>query len=208
MPETFPSIWPTSDLREISSALRSELPGVRLLGAVVPRQSGRMRLSLLARASGNLIVVKLGTDDDRLRREAAALRLLERAPLPGIATPLAIASGTFELDRGAVTYLATTSIALDRQRPAIDEPLRTFERDLADRLDALPRPDTAHAGGADDDDGLVPIHGDLTPWNLRRTSRGLALFDWEAAGWGPPGSDLRTYRAACDDVRPWWKTRN
>ncbi len=29
----------------------------------------------------------------------------------------------------------------------------------------------------------VPTHGDLTPWNLRRTGRGLALFDWEAAGW-------------------------
>ena len=31
-----------------------------------------------------------------------------------------------------------------------------------------------------------PIHGDFSPWNLRRLTTGkLVLFDWEAAGWGP-----------------------
>jgi hypothetical protein len=40
------------------------------------------------------------------------------------------------------------------------------------------------------------MHGDLTPWNLRRTSEGvLFLLDWEEAGWGPPRADEVLYRA-------------
>jgi thiamine kinase-like enzyme len=48
----------------------------------------------------------------------------------------------------------------------------------------------------------VPTHGDLAPWNLRRSPYGLALFDWEAAGWRPPGHDVDHYRRACAELRP------
>ena len=92
-----------------------------------------------------------------------------------------------------VTFLATDALGLDGQRPALDEPLHRFERDLAERLAALPRP-------SDAPDDAVPVHGDLAPWNLRRTSRGLALFDWEAAGWGAPGSDLAYYRRTSSEL--------
>lgn len=35
-----------------------------------------------------------------------------------------------------------------------------------------------------------PMHGDLTPWNLRRVAGDqLVLIDWECAGWGPPDAD-------------------
>lgn len=35
-----------------------------------------------------------------------------------------------------------------------------------------------------------PMHGDLTPWNLRRCGPGLPwLIDWEDAAWAPPGAD-------------------
>jgi hypothetical protein len=41
-----------------------------------------------------------------------------------------------------------------------------------------------------------PMHGDLTPWNLRRLAGGrVALVDWEDAGWGPPGADAALYQA-------------
>jgi aminoglycoside phosphotransferase (APT) family kinase protein len=41
-----------------------------------------------------------------------------------------------------------------------------------------------------------PMHGDLTPWNLRRLDAGpMILFDWEDAGWGPPGADEVLFRA-------------
>ena len=118
------------------------------------------------------------------------MALLTDRPLPGIATPKVLATGSIDVD---VAFLATDALGLDRQRPAIDEPLRSFERDLAERFASLPRP----AGVALD---AVPVHGDLTPWNLRRTGRGLALFDWEAAGWGAAGSDLDEYRRACSEL--------
>lgn len=194
--------WPADGLDELDSALRAELPGLRILGFAAPRQHGRRRLSALGRMTGNLVVAKLGGDDIRLEREGATLTLLARDPLPGIATPVPLASGTVDLGADVVTYLVTSAVALHRQRAAIDQPLRTFEADLGPRLAALPR-EAADLSG-DDATDLVPVHGDLTPWNLRRTERGLALFDWESAGWAVRGSDLAHYRTACDEVRrPW-----
>lgn len=186
--------WPDGGLDALTDGLRNEVPYLRVLAAVAPRQQGRARLSMLGRMTGALVVVKLGGGDDRLEREAAALDLLARSPLPGIATPVPLEAGTFTVGTSEVSYLATTAIALGRQRPAIDEPLRTFESDLAVRLHSLPGT------------GDTPVHGDLTPWNLRRTSRGLTLFDWESAGWGSAGSDIATYRAGCDEVRRPWRS--
>ena len=91
-------------------------------------------------------------------------------------------------------FLATDALGLDKQRPAIDERLGSFERDLAERLDTLPRPPGIAADA-------IAVHGDLAPWSLRRTGRGLALFDWEEAGWGAPGSDLAHYRHSCEKLR-------
>lgn len=43
--------------------------------------------------------------------------------------------------------------------------------------------------------GTPAMHGDLAPWNLRRTADGrLVLLDWEAAGVGPPLADLVHWR--------------
>lgn len=186
--------WPDLELAEIERVLTApttdhRLGNVRVLGAVFPRQAGRARLSLLAEADGATVVVKLGRPDTGIEREATVLRLLSDAPLPGISTPVVIASGTV----ADVTFLATAATDLVHQRAAIDEPLRTFEADLGDRLATLDRP-------AGTPDGHVPAHGDLTPWNLRRTPRGLALFDWEAACWAPPGSDVEFYRSACESL--------
>ena len=44
--------------------------------------------------------------------------------------------------------------------------------------------------------GWAPIHGDLTPWNLRQIGEQMFLFDWESPGWGPPGADLLWYDTA------------
>lgn len=201
--------WPDCTCDDLAAALHNELPGLRILGAAVPRQPGRRRLSLLARAAGTLTVIKLGVDefDGSLPIEAAALELLRINPLPGIATPHVLASGLLrdlpphsDASSESIEFIATTSVAIGSQRAAIDVPLHTFASDLAIRLASLPKAATT----ADD---AVPIHGDLTPWNLRRTRRGLALFDWESAGWGAPGSDVATYRNACDQVRPTWRKR-
>lgn len=51
----------------------------------------------------------------------------------------------------------------------------------------LPRPEETL-------ENWLPLHGDLTPWNLRVDRRGrLWLIDWEFARWGPPLADLLRY---------------
>src|SRR5690606_20954278 len=41
-----------------------------------------------------------------------------------------------------------------------------------------------------------PMHGDLTPWNLRETMGRLFLIDWEHVKWAPPHADNILYRVA------------
>ena len=51
-------------------------------------------------------------------------------------------------------------------------------------------------------DHWCPMHGDFTPWNLREVATGqLVLYDWEDAGWGPPGADDVLYRASLASLR-------
>ena len=46
------------------------------------------------------------------------------------------------------------------------------------------------------DEGWVPIHGDMTPWNLRVDQTGITwLLDWEWASWGPPHADILRFAA-------------
>jgi hypothetical protein len=185
--------WPACQPDALVEVLQEYLPGLAILAAAQPRQFGRKRLSLLARRRGHDVVLKLGRPAEGIETETEALRILTDDQLPGIATPRVLAAGIFDLE-GPVAFHATEPLGLRRQRPAIDEPLRTFEADLAERLQSLPRP-------AGTPTGAIPTHGDLTPWNLRRTSRGLALFDWESAGWRPPGSDLAQYRRTSAEIR-------
>jgi hypothetical protein len=196
--------WPPVEWRSLDAELKRRLSGFTTLGAVAPRQPDRRRLSLIGRIAGNLVVVKLGPPGDGLEREALVLDILARHPLPSIATAEALEAGTMEIEGHAVAFLASPGLSMQRQRPAIDEPLPTFESDLAERLSGLPLADDSESKPAE---GLVPVHGDLTPWNLRRTPRGLVLFDWESAGWGAPGSDLSLYRRSCDEVRRPWNRR-
>jgi hypothetical protein len=185
--------WPVCEPTALVEALQEHLPGVALLAVAGPRQPRRERLSLLARRSGHTPILKLGRPDGGIHTETEVLRLLTDDQLPGIATPRVLAAGVLDL-AGPVGFHATEPLGLRRQRPAIDEPLRTFEADMAERLRSLPVP-------AGTPIGAVPTHGDLTPWNLRRTGRGLALFDWESAGWRLPGSDLATYRRTSAELR-------
>jgi hypothetical protein len=189
LPLAPPWVWPELGVDRLLDELGAPLPGLQLIAAVVPRQPARPRLSLLCRWRDARVVVKLGTPGDGLAIEALALELLTADPLPGIMTPALLTAGETP-GQQPLSYLATSALGLGRQQPAVGEPLRTFESDLATRLAGLPRPD-----GTPDDH--VPVHGDLAPWNLRRTPRGLALFDWEGARWAPPGTDLDQYRRAC-----------
>lgn len=93
--------------------------------------------------------------------------------------------------------IAMTALGTARHQPAIidvGDVASEVSRCLAD----IPRPDGTAAH-------WEPMHGDLTPWNLRCVGGASPmLFDWADAGWGPPGADEVLYRAttAAMDDRP------
>jgi hypothetical protein len=78
--------------------------------------------------------------------------------------------------------------ALHRPHPWDPPRLREITADVASTLaDSIERP-------IDTPETWVPIHGDLTPWNLRIDRRTQAwLLDWEWASWGPRAADLLRY---------------
>ena len=87
-------------------------------------------------------------------------------------------------------YLATTVLPRLFHRVPRSVDLAAVVRQIRDGLAELPKP-------VGTPDHWWPMHGDLTPWNLRFfRGQGLALFDWEDSGWGPPHADEVHYRAA------------
>lgn len=86
-------------------------------------------------------------------------------------------------------YFATTPFPAQVYGVPQDPPLGSILEDIRASLVDLPR-------SSDTPSAWQPMHGDLTPWNLRQGAEGeLFLFDWERAGWGPPGADEVLYRA-------------
>ena len=100
-------------------------------------------------------------------------------------------------DDGALVCELSSALWLPRHEPAriSDADLLALVDDITDALRADQTPPPAPARD------LWPMHGDLTPWNLRvDRSRGtLALFDWEHAGWGPLHADLVRYCVTATD---------
>ncbi len=93
-------------------------------------------------------------------------------------------------DDGQLLCELASPLWIPRHRPArvTDADLLALVDDISDSL----RGDETRAPAAARD--LWPMHGDLTPWNLRADRDGqLALFDWEHAGWGPLHADLVRY---------------
>ena len=181
----------------LEAELRRLAPGFRMLGVVLPRQPARRHMMVFGRSLGTLVVAKLDGDATAIAHEANVLELLEQQPIPALQTPRVLATGAIPLGADEATAMVTAVVA-HRSSPAFAEALPWLDRDLANRLDSLARPTGMP-------DHWTPCHGDLAPWNLRRTPFGLALFDWEATGYAPPGFD-RGYYQACNAAlgrMPW-----
>ena len=159
------------------------------LAVTRPRQSerGGARL-LLFDAEGPVAFVKIGSDAASSEREAAVLAALDR---PGtaraISVPRLLGRG-FDAD---LHWFATSPLPPGPHRPATLLPFDEVERLLAPLADLFPVPDPSWA----------PMHGDLTPWNLRWSGGGMWLVDWEHAGVAPRGADGVWFRAVCAVVR-------
>ena len=117
--------------------------------------------------------------------ECHALELLERRIPTAFRSPRLI--GRTAIDD--FDFVLQSSVLEGYHQPPKDPPLDLIVREIKDALLTLPRP-------SDIPGHWEPIHGDLTPWNLRQSKAGLTLIDWESAGWGPPLADEILYMAA------------
>lgn len=143
--------------------------------------------SLLAMrdAKAHALIKVRAEEGTELANEHRALRCLRQFAPTSFSIPEPIAAGEY----AGWQYLALASLTTRPHRPPRHPPLQLVLREIAAALAALPRPEGIPAH-------WCPMHGDFTPWNLRRLDDGrLVLFDWELAGWGPPGTDETLYRA-------------
>ena len=126
-----------------------------------------------------------------LATEALALRKLEAFHPRSFQAPTFL--GRDVLDTWS--YLAMTPLPPRLHRPPRDPPLREITEEISAALEGLPQVAATPAHWR-------PMHGDLTPWNLRSfRAQGLAIVDWEEAAWGPPRADEALYRASARALR-------
>lgn len=174
---------------ELSGRLRTEIGTHDDAAFHLRRPPDRAGFSMLRleRGETRAFVKFRRAGSGQLEAERRALEALDRSII-SFSAPSVLAAG----EVGGWDYLALTALPLRIHRMPTDPPLAEISRQIGLALsDGLEHPDGI-------DSGWVPMHGDLTPWNLREVpGLGLALFDWEDWGWAPPGSDLVWYDVAC-----------
>ncbi|MGH8873660.1 MAG: phosphotransferase family protein [Acidimicrobiia bacterium] len=152
------------------------------------RQANRSGQAVLLVRGGQPIAfvrVRRGLDPET-DPEVKSLRLLRESRPRTFRIPEVLAAGRVK-DWG---YVALSALPVALHRPPRRPALEAIIEEIQTGLEALPRPDGTPRL-------WVPMHGDLTPWNLRRLPDGdLVLLDWERAGWGPPGADQLLYQAS------------
>ena len=159
---------------------------VVLLRRVQSDRSGFMVL-ILRRGSPIAFVKVREEETQEARAEVVALTCLADLPPSAFVTPRILLSGS----AGGYHYVAQSPLP-GRHRPARRFSLPDVCADIQRGLAGFPVP--AHA-----EPHWVPMHGDLTPWNLRSLSDGrIVLIDWESAAWGPPRADEVLFR--CTDA--------
>ncbi|CAN5412660.1 hypothetical protein BH23ACT9_BH23ACT9_28970 [soil metagenome] len=149
-------------------------------------QTARNGLALLLFSAGHPVAfLKMQASEvpeihQSLRQGHDALRMVDAAPTTAFVHPRPLKLGRV----GHWSYLMTSVLTAGLDRPAISAAGgRAVVADIKAGLAQLPR-------GDDVPSGWEPMHGDLTPWNLRVRGDGLlTLVDWEDAGWGPPAAD-------------------
>lgn len=141
---------------------------------------------LLLRDGDPVAFAKIGPDPS-IEHESRVLLKLDRSGGPLVfEAPESL--GIYSI--GEIRVAVMTVLLHGSHRPVARPPLADVVADVQRALQHLPRP-------ADAPGDWVPMHGDLSPWNLRADSAGrVVLFDWEEAGFGPPGADEVYYTAA------------
>ena len=173
---------------ELSDQWRRDLGAFDDVAGYTRLQASRTGLALLLLRKGSPIAfVKLRQGDSvNLSNETLALEAVWSYRPKAFQVPEPLRSGS------AVGwhYLATAPLPPGPHRPPRRAPLPAILEEVAAALAGLPQ-------RRETPDHWRPMHGDFAPWNLRQLRGGsLALVDWEAAGWAPPGADAVFYAAS------------
>ncbi|MGI8760341.1 MAG: phosphotransferase [Jatrophihabitantaceae bacterium] len=151
-------------------------------------QASRAALTVLLCAGNRSMLIRVRRDAASLRLEREISEAARAARTRTFHVPVLAGSG----QAGPWSWTAYAAFA---QRP--HAPARTAGRELTDEITELVESVLSRPVG-------VPAHwrgshGDLTPWNLRRSAGTTWLIDWEDTCWAPPGADqvyFTTVRAA------------
>ncbi len=167
-----------------------EIDGLAVYQRRQAHRAGVMLL-LLNRGKASAFVRLRHLNGEALEREHEVLTLIAAQPLSTFIAPTPLARGEY----GDWHYLVTNSVFTNAHGVATYPPIKLITREVRDALAALPRSGSVAPHWA-------PMHGDLTPWNLRRLQDGrLALIDWEDAQFAPPGADEVLYHVTSAGLR-------
>lgn len=177
--------WEAAAGGELAARWRATIGDFDAMGIYERPQSARQGFALLLLSGGGAAAfVKLRAGDPHvlhpaLAHEHRALELLMGAAPTAFDHPRPLDVGTVE----GWSYLMTSALQGGLDRPAVTEDATAVIAAVRASLTDLPRDDDVAPH-------WEPMHGDLTPWNLRvRRDGTLSLVDWEDAAWGPPDAD-------------------
>ncbi len=181
----WPEVLGEAEWREIGQHITGLVAPFEHVVSYQPPQETRAGMALLLVGSGKrLAFVKVRQREDTgLVRETDVLEALAGGTR-GLWTPTVLGTGTTQTWR----YVVTDPIPSARHMPCFRLPdnglVDWYQEQIKSVLGTGPQ-------------GLVPMHGDFAPWNVRSLSTGkIAIIDWEDVGWGPSGADLAYLSAA------------
>lgn len=161
----------------------SELAGRSIDGfAVYQRaQADRDGVAMLLSAGESSMFVRAHPEPSPFAFEQRVSEFAASAGISSFRVPAVLGSGSI----GGWAWLAFEPLSLRPHAPARPRPYQLDEigADATRIVEAVvPRP-------ADVPEHWRGAHGDLTPWNLRRSGSTTWLIDWEDAGYAPPSAD-------------------
>jgi Phosphotransferase enzyme family len=145
-------------------------------------QASRSGFSAVLMGAGRAVAfVKARPESAGLDRERRVLQAFPNGDGGHFRVPLVLSNGS--------DWLLLEALPIQPTRPWRRPPIKAIEEEIDLRLrHVLPRADNVPGH-------WKPMHGDLTPWNVRRVANRGWIIDWEDAAWAPPGAD-RAYLAA------------
>ncbi len=157
-------------------------------------------------------MVKVREDGSGILNEQHLLHAMQGQALRGIHIPKPVGFGTTS---AGLTWAAQEFVFDRPHRPVYhlgDGQMEVLARAIAQAFDRLGQTQSRQ-------DGWIPAHGDLTPWNLRRDHTGRVwLLDWEDAAYLPPAADATYLRLTASslcgtqpgplspEARSYWRT--